>query len=418
MAIIIEKIVYPGKSMSRIGGKVLFTDQGLPGEKVEITVIKETKGYTQGQTVKIITPSPHRIIPRCGHYRVCSPYQYIDYSYQVEIKKQQLSEILTRHLKADIPEIVFRESPHAWGYRNKIKLKVLRQDKKPYLAYNLPRSTDRFTAIDKCFLSPETTNSFLNALSPDSLKYLTGLTVRENKKNELLIDAYHDHALDKKTAYKIFEDLFGKFHIAGFMLTDQKDLKKTLVHGDGFLKETIEGFDFHIGTGSFFQVNTEMLSVLMGDMRNELGLSPDNVLADLYCGIGTFGILLSSKVKRVIGVESGKENFHFMKKNIELNNIKNFDTSLCDCKEAISPVLKQRVDIAIIDPPRKGIDTGICNALTMSGPSTLAYISCDPSTLARDLKILLSSYKIKSVHGYDFFPQTPHIETMVILRGS
>jgi 23S rRNA (uracil1939-C5)-methyltransferase len=419
MDIKIDKVVYPGKSMAKIDGKVIFTDQGLPGETVEVSVLKETKSYAQCRTVKIITPSPHRQAPRCKHYETCSLYQYIDYPEQIEIKKQQLREMLSRQLKIDLPDIKFRPSEKIWGYRNKIKLKVIWNGRKAFLAYNLPKSLARFVAVDECFLSPGLTNSFLKAfvelISARSFKSIAGLTVRENAKNQLLVNVYYDPSMDIKIRLDAFEGLVKKFPISGFMFIDQKTLNRTALFGDCFFKEAVNDIELCVGPESFFQINTGMLSVLVNDMQNNLDLGGDKTLADLYCGVGTFGIILSQKVKKVIGVESDPENFFFMKKNIEMNNIKNFEARLCTCEKNIRPLLDEKPDLVIVDPPRKGLDAGICNALAESGPPGLAYISCDPATLARDLKILLSGYDIKNLYAYDFFPHTPHIETMALL---
>jgi 23S rRNA (uracil1939-C5)-methyltransferase len=420
MNIKIDKVVYPGKSMAKIDGKVIFTDQGLPGETVEVSTLKETKNYTQCQTIKIITPSPQRQVPRCKHYETCSLYQYMTYPKQIEIKKQQLQEILARQLKTDLPDIKFRPSEKIWGYRNKIKLKVIWGGKKVFLAYNLPKSLSQFVAVDECFLSPDITNSFLRTfvelIAAKSFISITELTVRENAKNQLLVNVYYNPSIDIKIHLDAFEPLVKKFSISGLMFIDQKTLNRTALFGDCFFKEAFDDIELCVGPESFFQINTGMLSVLVNDMQNNLDLGADKTLADLYCGVGTFGIILSQKVKKVIGVESGPENFFFMKKNIELNNIKNFEARLRSCEKNIDALLDEKPDLAIVDPPRKGLDAIICNALAESGPPSLAYISCDPATLARDLKILLSGYNIKKIYGYDFFPHTPHIETMVLLN--
>ncbi|MFH1478556.1 MAG: 23S rRNA (uracil(1939)-C(5))-methyltransferase RlmD [Candidatus Omnitrophota bacterium] len=420
MILTIEKIVYPGKSLARKDGKVIFSDEGLPGETIEASILKETKNYVQCKTTGIITPSPYRQAPACDHYEACSLYQYIDYPYQVEIKKEQLLEMLTRQAKIDMPNIDFRSSNKTWGYRNKIKLNIIWKDKRPVLAYNMPGFIDQFIPIDKCLLSPERTNLFLTefieVVAAKSLEAIKEVTVRENSKNELLAIIQHDSSLNIGSVPLAFQHLLKKFPISGLILIDQETLKKTIVSGDDFFKEKINDIELYIGSGSFFQINTDMLSILIKDLRGNLGLSSEKVLADLYCGVGTFGNILSSNVKRVIGVESEPENFFFMEKNIKLNNIKNFDVSLCDCRSAIDSVLNKKIDIAIIDPPRKGIDISISHTLSRSGPQELAYISCNPATLVRDLKILISSYDIKSLFAYDFFPHTPHIEVMVLLR--
>lgn len=419
MNITIEKIVYPGKSLSRINGKVVFTDQGLPEETVEIAVIKETKGYTQAKTTKIITASPYRQQTRCSHYQACSPYQYIDYSQQIEIKKQQLQEIISRQLKIDYTLSHFRQSPQIWGYRNKIKVKIIRPNTLPRLAYNLPETDNQFIPIDKCFLSPKHTNlfmdEFIKKLNQKDFPAINQLVIKENKENKLLIFIYHNNSLDIKEFSLALRSLIKQFEPAGIVLINEKTYTRTVICGDNFFKEKINGKQFFIGSNSFFQINTDALKLLVNDLQNNLTLDKETVLADLYCGVGTFGILLAEQIRQVIGVEIEQESFLFLEKNIKLNNLNNFDLRLCDCNDTLKSLLKKNIDVVIVDPPRKGVSTQVCDKLAESAVNTIVYISCDPSTLTRDLKILSSAYKIKNIYAYDFFPHTPHIEAMVIL---
>lgn len=420
MNITIEKIVYPGKSLARIKGKVFFTDQGLPGEIVKIEIIKETKSYAQAKTIKIITTSPHRQQVRCKHYQVCSPYQCIDYSQQIEIKKQQLEEVISRQLKIEriLPE--FRQSPQIWGYRNKIKVKIIRIGTLPQLAYNLPETDDKFIFIDKCFLSPERTNLFMsefkNLLRLKDFPAVSQLTIKENKENKLLICLDHEDFLNIKEFSLAFKNLIIQFELAGVVLINEKTYKRTIIHGDNFFKEIINGKQFFIGINSFFQINLEGLRLLFKDLQDNLTLDKNIVLADFYCGVGTFGVLLSEQVKQVIGVEIEPESFLFLEKNIEANDLNNFDLHLCDCNDTLELLLKKNIDIVIIDPPRKGAGRQVCTKLAESEVNTIVYISCDLATLTRDLKTLLSTYEIKNIYAYDFFPHTPHLETMVILK--
>jgi len=419
MDITVEKIVYPGKSLARINGKVVFTDQGLPGETVEIAVIKETKGYINAKTTKIITASPYRQQTHCSHYRVCSPYQYIDYHQQIEIKKQQLQEIISHQLKISHTLLHFRQSLQIWGYRNKIKVKIIRPNALPQMAYNLPKTDDQFVSVDKCFLSPEHTNLFMDEfkkmLNQKDFPAINQLVIKENKENKLLICLYHDDSLDITEFSLAIGNLINQFEPAGIVLINEKTYARNVICGDDFLKETVNGKQFFIGSNSFFQINTNALKLLIKDLQDNLNLNKDTVLADLYSGVGTFGILLAEGIKQVISVEIDQESFLFLEKNIKVNNLNNFDLRLCDCNDTLKSLLKKNIDIVIVDPPRKGVDTQVCNKLVKSAITTVVYISCDPSTLTRDLKILASAYRIRNIFAYDFFPNTPHIEAMVIL---
>lgn len=165
MQIVIEKIVYPGKSLSLAEGKVIFTDEGLPGEVVEIEPLKEKKNYLQAKTIRILKESTHRVESRCPHYRACSPYQYIDYPFQVEIKKSQIMEIFSHDLGIELQNLRVTASPKVWGYRNKVHLHLLRENEAIHLAYHQPGSEQEFVKIRDCFLLPEKMNSLLFSLA-------------------------------------------------------------------------------------------------------------------------------------------------------------------------------------------------------------------------------------------------------------
>jgi len=419
MRIKIDRIVYPGKSMGKSGGKVVFTDHGLSGEEAEIEVIKDAKNHIQGRTVSVTGHSPHRVSPRCTHYMVCAPYQYIEPVYQSELKARQIKDILGHHLSLDL-EPVFRPSPRIWGYRNKAVFKIIWEEGSPSLAYNLPRSTDRFIRIDGCYLASENMNVFLKELirvvKERSLRWIDGVIVRENTKKEILAGIYHTERPDAEDALLALADIDGMSNVAGLVLVDRVTGKRKTMRGNEFFIERLRDKDLCIGIGSFFQVNTGQLSVLSEDIEKELALTGTETLADLYCGVGTFGVLLSPKAGRVIGVESDEENFYYMKRTIGMNGITGFDARLSDCKNMIRTLFEEKVDAVIVDPPRKGMDPAVCLRLADSGPGMIIYVSCDPATLTRDMKTLMSSYDVTKVYAYDFFPHTPHIETMTVMR--
>jgi len=419
MIIVIEKIVYPGKSLGRINGKVVFTDQGLPKETVETKIIKETKNYIQAKTTKIITVSPYRQKECCAHYQACSPYQYIDYPQQIEIKKQQIQEIICRQLNDGNNLLRFRQSPQIWGYRNKTTIKIIRENARPRLAYSLPKTIDKFVPIDKCFLLPQFTNlfmgEFIKLLAFKDFPAINQLTIKENKNHKLLISIHHNNSLNIKELSLALSHLTTKFQPAGIVLINQKEHSQSVIYGDNFLKEVINNKQFRIGNASFFQINLATLDLLIKDLMDNLTLNKNTILADLYCGVGTFGILLAERVKQVIGVEINPDNFSFLVHNTKLNNIKNFDLHLSDCDQSLQLLFKKNIDVIIVDPPRKGVGIKVCGELAAFAANTIVYISCNPSTLRRDLEVLLSAYKIQNIFAYDFFPHTPHIEIMVIL---
>jgi 23S rRNA (uracil1939-C5)-methyltransferase len=206
-----------------------------------------------------------------------------------------------------------------------------------------------------------------------------------------------------------------KFPFEGITYIAKDRLQETLLYGKNYIEEKIKDKTFQIGTQSFFQVNIDALKLLILDMAEAIKLRGFKIIADLYCGIGTFGIIFADKAEKVLGGEILEENIYFLKENIKINHINNYSLYKGASENIIARILKEKIDTLIIDPPRKGIGKEMCERLAKDGPKHIFYISCDPITLARDLKILLQKYELTAIHGYDFFPHTPHTETFSIL---
>ncbi|MFA5388341.1 MAG: hypothetical protein WC312_01120 [Candidatus Omnitrophota bacterium] len=385
MEITIQKIIYPGKSLAVLNNKTILTDEGLPNEIVEAKIVKEKKNYIEAKTVKIIKPSPLRAVPRCGHYKSCGPYQYIDYKAQLSIKESQLKEIFP-----DMP-ITITPSPEIWGYRNKIRLSVIRKDKRASLAYHAPETQDKFIEWgNECLLVSRNVNgllvSVIEKINRDNLDSIEEIEIRES----------HTTKDTMATAYAP-----GKIEN---------------IQGKPYIEETISGKTFRIGPGSFFQINIPMLDIVLKETRKYLSRDKKEIIADLYCGIGTFGISLSDFAEEIIGIESDPANISFLKGNLKLNKIGNFRIYEGPCEKLFFSAQARGIDTLIVDPPRKGLDNMLCQQILLSPIKKILYLSCNPATLSRDLKILNASYTLKSLKSFDFFPHTPHIETLAFLE--
>jgi 23S rRNA (uracil1939-C5)-methyltransferase len=393
MKITIQKIIYPGKSLGPSEDKTILTNEGLPGETVEVTPVQEKKNYIEAKTIKIITPSVSRITPACSHYQACGPYQYMDYKTQLTVKESQLKEIFPNTLIGSVP------SSKIWGYRNKIKLNIIWKDRKASLAYHIPESRDKFIPIDSCCLVSENVNkflaSFIETVNKENLAFIEEIEVRESSSTKELMLIIHPLG---KTENKL-HILFSKFNV-----------KNT------YIEETVLGKTFRIGPDSFFQINVPMLEEALKEMQKSTNQDKKETIADLYCGIGTFGICLSQYAKEVIGIESAPGNISFLKSNLKLNKIKNFRLYEGSCEKLFPSLMTSSIDTLILDPPRKGLDNMLCQNIILSSVKKIIYLSCNPATLSRDLKIIGASYAIKTLRLFDFFPQTPHIETLAILE--
>lgn len=422
MLIHIEKIVYPGRRLGLLEGKVVFTDRGLPGETVEAELFKDRRSYAEARTLRIVEPSPARVEPRCRHYLACSPYQDMDYGLEVEVKRTQVAEILSRELKRPFKNLKLTPSPEIWGYRNKIGLRVLREDGEAKFVYHEPGEQASFVAVDKCYLVPERVNDLLarirELINSVPLATVDGVEVRTSRSSgESLVLC--DLAAETETTAlaRALSGLKREFGLVGAVASifDGKHFRDERVFGRDFVEERAGGLTFRIGARSFFQTNVGILEHVFEDVAAVIAAEPEAVVADLYCGLGTFGMFLARRVREVFGVESDGENIAFLKKNLALNGIGNFAVCEGTTEEWLPEILEREPDIIILDPPRRGVDPAIVSRLVEDPVPRLLYLSCNPTTLARDLKGFLAAYEIADVRVYDFFPHTPHIETLAVL---
>ncbi len=383
MEITIQKIIYPGKSLGISGNKTILTNEGIPGEIVEAAALEEKKNYIEAKTIKIVVPSPDRVEPRCSHYKTCGPYQYIGYKTQLGIKESQLKEIFPNTQIEVIP------SPEIWGYRNKIKLNIIRKNNKTFLAYHAPETQDEFIELDKCFLVSQNVNdmlaSFIETVNRERLDFIKEVEIRESCSTKKLM-------LTTRPAGNPGKGL------------------------NNYIEEIISGKIFRIGPASFFQINVPMIESVLKEMQKHLSIDKKETIADLYCGIGTFGIALSQSAKEIIGIESEPDNISFLKSNLKLNKIGNYKLYEGACEKLFPLIMTKGIDVLIVDPPRKGLDNMLCQNILMSSIKKILYLSCNPATLSRDLKILGRLYTINSLCLFDFFPHTPHIETLAVLE--
>lgn len=423
MRLTIEKIVYPGRRLGRHEGKVVFTDRGLPGEVVEAGIWRDRKSYAEARTERILEPSADRREPRCGHFLACSPYQDMDYGLQLRVKKAQVEEILSRELKraAGVEEVA--PSPEVWGYRNRIQLKTLWERGQARFVYNEPGEEESFVAVDRCHLVPERTNDLLGEVlertNGGPWTSLTGIEVKNSRwSGQSLVVCHLDSGTVLDEVAGGLEELRLRFDLAGAVgfVFDGKRVARKRLFGRNFVEESVRGLTYRIGARSFFQVNVGILERVFDDMEAAVATMADPVVADLYCGIGTFGMFLAGRAREVFGVEADEENVADLKKNLALNRIGNFAVCEGTSEEWMEEILERRADVVVLDPPRRGIDARMVEALVRDPVPLVLYLSCNPTTLARDLKPLLEVYELAGLKVYDFFPHTPHIECLALLK--
>lgn len=422
MQVEIQKIVYPGRSLSFEGGKALFTDSGLPGEIVEVEPFAEKKNYIEARTVRVLKASPHRVEGRCDHLRACSPYQTISYPHQLEIKRAQVQELFAHNLGIELQDFSVTPSPQVWGYRNKVRLHVLWKGGTASFAYHEPGLRQEFVAIGECYLLGKGMNRLQHELrrilTDKKLEAIEEIEIKESSSGQgSLLNLYLRNAVEKEELDGVFSELksdFPELGLRGF-LKARSSVKQIFARGRDSIEEKVGGRVFRIGPRSFFQVNVSQLKRVVVEIKQALSLAGSEKLADLYCGVGTFGMILAADVREVFGVEPDPENVIFLKKNLRANGIGNFSVCEGRSEEWARELLDNGLDVAVLDPPRKGVDESVCDALLTRPAALVVYLSCNPATLVRDLKRLLRVYRLRNLRGYDFFPHTPHIETLAIM---
>jgi len=424
----IEKLIYGGEGLAHAGGNTVFVPYVLPGEQVRATVRTRKKKLLHTSLVKVEQPSASRIVAPCPHFQVCGGchYQHIDVAEQARLKKDILRETLSRLGGVSWTGPIAEHTAQSYGYRNRAQW-AYREAMPRAIGYFLPESA-RIVAIDQCpVLSPALHAAFNKLQEMARANTLpTGL---------LEIEAFAD-ASDTKIALNVaFErfvkpakDLIADFsgalpNLESLLLLDQSKSRFEL-SGPGFLHHQAGGFSYRVSHLSFFQVNRFLIEDLL---QSVVGRKAGNFALDLYAGVGFFTLPLAKAFSRVISVDANLAATQDLRANVNDAGMEAVSENLHT--EEFLKKFTERPDFVVLDPPRAGLGADTAARLAMLGAAEIAYLSCDPSTLARDLAVLTGSgrgpqtavapghrYEISDVHLFDLFPQTYHIETLVKLR--
>ncbi len=412
-----EKIGHNGVSIGKLNGKVVFAYGVLPGEKAKIRIIKEKRDFIEGELVEIIEKSKYRVEAKEDHYLSCSPWQSFSYDFQVQTKKNLLKEIFYEFAKEDLELNDFYFSQNTFGYRTKIEFSFLKEDKN-YLAFHKRGDYKKKIKLENgCLLIDEKVNKIalkiLDEINRQNINNLKTLILRFGKFYQEVLALLL--VTDKKIKFD-FEDK----SLSGFMLIYSNPQSPAsnfdeilLIRGREYVREKILGSEFHYPYNSFFQNNIELFAKAIEIMRNFCDGSKK--LLDLYCGVGVIGLLLKEYSQKIIGVDIDKNAISYAKLNAELNGVKNFN-GIALASEKISHDLMKDIDILVLDPPRAGLHKKLISIIIENKPRKIFYLSCNPITQARDFYYLKSYYDVLGFFGFDFYPHTPHIESLLIMQ--
>lgn len=410
----IDGITHRGEGVGRIEGKAVFIPYTIPGETVEIEITEENKSYYRGRLLKIIEPSDQRIDPDCPHFYDCGgcAYQHMTYEKQLQLKRQIVLNSLQRigKIKCDVKPVLGLEDP--WRYRNKVEWHLENNEDKVVMGY-YKQDSHELIEIKTCKLisqEMEDLSHFLKNRVSAPVGKDCSITIRQSSVDGLLLAVMDE----LKTRHMSDIENYPKLKA----VYDKKGSKIKLRSGNPGFEEQVNGLRYQLAPLSFFQVNLHQTRVLYDLVLNYCDLLPGNRVLDAFCGVGSISLYLASYAKKVVGVESYAPAIANAKENAKLNNIRNCEFLAGPC-ETVIPQLKQKFDVVVLDPPRSGCKPQLVEALIQKKPRTIVYVSCNPSTLARDLAMFTNAdYTVEAVQPVDMFPQTHHIETIVRLdRG-
>jgi 23S rRNA (uracil1939-C5)-methyltransferase len=404
--IALEKLTYGGEAMGRLpDGRAVFVPFGLPGEQVRVELTEDKKNFARGKLLEVLTASPDRIAPKCKHFGKCGGchYQNLSYENQLHAKTEILRDQLQRIGKIENPPVVpMVASPLEWNYRNNVQFHLTAEGKVGFI--NVKGNST--LPIEECHLPEAGIDTFWRNLQFESNKDVERVSLRVGRDEELMVVLESESP--ETPEFEIEADV---------SVVHLYDEHAVVIAGQDNLIFNIFGKDFQVSAASFFQVNTKMAEKMVGYIITQLPVSPSMTLLDVYCGVGLFSKFFAPKCQTVIGVETSESACEDFAVNLdEFDNVELYEGAA----EEVLPGLAGRLDsstFVIVDPPRAGIERHALDAILEIKPQMIAYVSCDPSTLARDAARLISGgYRLVEVTPFDLFPQTYHIESISIFE--
>ena len=438
-------------------GQVIFIPNVVPGDMIDVQTLKKRKSYFEGKAIKFHEYSVDRVEPVCQHFGACGgcKWQNMKYEKQLFYKNQEVYNNLKRIGKIELPDFEpILGSAKQFFYRNKMEFgfsdtrwlteKEIQSDdtdlnKKPALGFHIPRMWDKILDIEKCYLQEDPSNAIRNAVREFATEHdmpffnarnheglLRTLMIRTASTGEIMV-LLQFFKEDKKQCelllnfiYTTFPNITSLQYVINGKANDtlyDQDIK--LYKGRDYILEEMEGLHFSINAKSFYQTNSDQAHELYKITRDFAGLTDNEVVYDLYTGTGTIAQFVSKKAKKVIGIEAVPEAIGDANENAKRNNITNCEFYVGDMKNVFNDdFINQhgQPDVIITDPPRDGMHKDVVEQLLKIGADKIVYVSCNSATQARDLALMDEMYKVTRVRPVDMFPQTHHVENVVLLE--
>jgi 23S rRNA (uracil1939-C5)-methyltransferase len=436
----IESLAFGGNGVARLNGFVVFVRRGLPGDKVRARITKVQRRHAEALAVEVLEPSPKRVEAPCDHYPACGGCRFQDLAYdeQVAAKESQVREALVRiGGLAEPPLEPILPAASIFRYRNKLEYSFAPGPSGPVLGFHKAGRWDEIIDIAECWLTTDLGNRIREAVrawaretglqaydQAEGTGYLRHLVYREgrNTGQVMLQLVTAPGALPESfvQAVRRFPEVRAVHHAVNDRPAEVTNVPTTLLWGEDAIEEQLLGLRFRVRPNAFLQTNTEMAEKLYELAIEAAGLTGEETVWDLYCGIGTIGLSMASKALTVWGVDMSEESIACAIENADLNGITNAAFFAGDVGQAVEE-LRDRSgipDVVVVDPPRAGLTNKAVRRLGRIGAPRIVYVSCNPTTLAGNVKQLAADwgYELRSARPVDMFPHTPHVECVSLLE--
>jgi 23S rRNA (uracil1939-C5)-methyltransferase len=445
-----------GKALGRVDVKVVFVPMLVPGDLVDIQVTRKRKSFMEGFVTKFHRYSDLRQEPECKHFGVCGgcKWQHLPYNEQLKFKQQQVEDNFSRLGKFEFPDVSeIKGSEKQFYYRNKLEFTFsnkrwmtkeeigtkLDVKQRNALGFHVPGMFDKVLDIETCYLQSDISNRIRNSVREYAIEnniefhdirehkgILRTLIIRNSAEGQLMVilNLYQEDLKVREGLLNHLKDTFPEISSLMYVINHKPhdsigDLEVKLFSGQDHIIELMEDLKFRVGPKSFYQTNSMQAYELYKVAREYAGLKGDEIVYDLYTGTGTIANFIARSASKVVGLEYVPEAIEDAKINSALNGIENTTFFAGDIKDLLNEEFIERnghPDVIITDPPRPGMHEAVVKSILRIGPGKIVYVSCNPATQARDISLLAGEYDVVKIQPVDMFPQTHHVENVVLLR--